>query len=297
MRNALNQSCALSSIHWLHYKSSSFAVAALLACPLTVALAHAQGDAPPVTLAASASEALPSPPAADPNLSEPNPSLPEANPAMPAADPSVPRTNTSGPGATRDPDISWKHFPMRVLEDQKNLWLFPTQLARGKHWVPTLAITGVTGVLIATDPHTQPHFRNNAAFDGTSEIFSTSNTAIVEFGVPAVIYVTGLVRHDSYTQQTAILAGEAYVDTTSPQVVIQLVSRRLRPSQVAPEHDFRDTFFRTRAVDVFSKGTSFPSGHATAAFAVATVMARRYGQQARSRNKGSGGGIGFPIAR
>ena len=75
-----------------------------------------------------------------------------------------------------------------------------------------------------------------------------------------------------------MLAGEAYVDSTIPQVVIQLVSRRLRPSQVAPEHDFRDTFFRSGAGDVFSKGTSFPSGHATAAFAVATVMARRYGQ-------------------
>jgi membrane-associated phospholipid phosphatase len=61
-------------------------------------------------------------------------------------------------------------------------------------------------------------------------------------------------------------------------VIIQLVSRRLRPSQVAASHDFRDTFFSTSAANVFTKGTSFPSGHATAGFAIATVMARRYGQ-------------------
>jgi membrane-associated phospholipid phosphatase len=185
--------------------------------------------------------------------------------------------NTSGPGATKDPEISWKHMPMRVLEDQKGLWLFPTQLARGRHWVPTLAITGVTGVLIATDPHTQPYFRDNRAFEETSEIFSTANTGIVELGVPATVYVVGLLRRDSYTQQTAMLAAEAYVDSAIPHVIIKLVSRRLRPSEVAPDHDFRDTFFRSH-VTALGKGSSFPSGHAAAAFSIGTVLARRYGK-------------------
>jgi len=166
---------------------------------------------------------------------------------------------------------------MRILEDQKDLWLFPTQLARGRHWAPTLAITGATGALIATDPHVEPFFRNNASFEETSEIFSTSNTAIFEFGVPAAVYVTGLLRHDSYTTQTAILTGEAYLDSAIPHVVIKLVSRRLRPSAVPPNQDFRDTFFQAH-VTALGKGSSFPSGHAAAAFSIATVMAKRYGQ-------------------
>ena len=199
-------------------------------------------------------------------------------PGTSESNPGNTQQNTTGPGATKDPDITWKHMTMRILEDQKDLCLFPTQLAHGKHWVPTLAIAGVTGVLIATDPHDEPYFRNNKAFEETSEIFSTSNTGIVELGVPVATYAIGLLRHDSYTQQTAMLAGEAYVDSTIPQVIIQLVSRRLRPSQVAASQDFRDTFFRTGAANVFTKGTSFPSGHATAGFAIATVMARRYGR-------------------
>lgn len=165
---------------------------------------------------------------------------------------------------------------MRILEDQKDLWLFPTQLARGKHWVPTLAITGVTGVLIATDPHTQPYFRNSTPFDEFADVFSTTNTGIVEIGVPVAVYVTGLLRHDSYTVQTAMLTGEAYLDSAIPHVVIKLLSRRLRPSAVPPQQDFRDTFFRSH-VGVLGKGSSFPSGHAAAAFSIATVMARRYG--------------------
>lgn len=192
-----------------------------------------------------------------------------------AANPHNTQQNTTGTGATKDPDISWKHLPKRILEDQKDLWLFPTQLARGEHWAPTLGIAGATGVLIATDPHTQPFFRNNSSFEETSEIFSTSNTAIVEFGVPAVVYITGLVRHDSYTTQTAILTGEAYLASAIPDLAIKVVTRRLRPADVGPAHDFRDTFFQAHGTAL---GSSFPSGHAAAAFSIATVMAKRYGE-------------------
>jgi membrane-associated phospholipid phosphatase len=51
------------------------------------------------------------------------------------------------------------------------------------------------------------------------------------------------------------------------------VSRRLRPSDIAPQGPFNDTFFRANN-GVFNH--SFPSGHAMEAFAVATVFAQRY---------------------
>jgi membrane-associated phospholipid phosphatase len=275
MRNTLNSHHGFSANEWLRNKSISLLIAALLAWPLTIAAAFAQDDGPAVTAAASG----PSASAVQASLSAPetNATLADSDPRVPAADPGVPQGNANGTGATHDSDISWKHLPMRVLQDQKNLWLFPTQLARGRHWVPTLAIAGVTGALIATDPHDEPYFRNNSAFEETSEIFSTTNTEIVEIGFPAAVYLTGLLRHDSYTEQTAILAAEAYVDSVIPNVVIKDISRRLRPSAVPPNRDFRDTFFQS-GVTVVGKGSSFPSGHATAAFSIATVMARRYGE-------------------
>jgi membrane-associated phospholipid phosphatase len=267
----VNRRHVLPAANLLRKEVITLVVMVLLALPLTKTTALAQDDGPSFTATANGRSE------ADSSVLEANPTAPSADPGIPQADPAGPRANTHGTGATKDSDISWKHFPMRILEDQKELWLFPTQLARGKHWVPTLAITGVTGVLIATDPHTEPYFRNSAAFDEFADVFSTTNTGIVEIGVPVITYMVGLLRHDSYTQQTAMLAGEAYLDSAIPHVVIKLVSRRLRPAAVAPNHDFRDTFFQS-PVGLLGKGSSFPSGHAAAAFSIATVMARRYGE-------------------
>lgn len=267
-----------SATSLVHRKLLFLTITALLGWPLTIAAALAQdGGALSAMAPSDIREARLSASEANPAALNADSGTREADSSVPTADPGIPQTNASGTGATKDPEISWKHMPMRVLEDQKDLWLFPMQLARGKHWVPALAIAGATGVLIATDPHSERYFRNNAAFDETSEVFSTTNTAIVEFGFPAVVYVTGLLRHDSYTKKTAMLAAEAYVDSAIPHVVIKDISRRLRPSAVPANQDFRDTFFQSH-VTVFGKGSSFPSGHAAAAFSIATVMARRYGE-------------------
>ena len=76
-------------------------------------------------------------------------SLPDA--PIPTAD--AQRASTA---AIDDIDISWKKLPRRILTDQKNIWLFPTQVARGRYWLPTLAVVGGTAALIATDPKTAP---------------------------------------------------------------------------------------------------------------------------------------------
>jgi hypothetical protein len=257
MRDTVNRSYVGFTRSLLRKRFIVLVSTALLTWPLTIATALAQEGGPSLTVAAK-------------DVSEADPSVP------PEPDPGIPQANANGSGATKDPDISWKHFPMRILEDQKDVWLFPTQLARGKHWVPTVAVTLITGALIAADPHDEPYFRSNSSFKDFSKVFSTTNTGIVEIGVPVAVYVTGLLRHDSYTEQTAMLAGEAYLDSAIPHVVIKLLSRRLRPSAVPPQNDFRDTFFRSQ-VGILGKGSSFPSGHAAAAFSIATVMARRYG--------------------
>lgn len=262
MRKLVTQSRVFFAKSLLPKKYLSFLIVSFLAWPIMAATTLAQDDSPSFTAAAI-------------DVSDADSSVPSADPRFPQPDPGNPQANSNGTGATIDPDISWKHLPMRVLQDQKELWLFPTQLARGRHWIPTLAIIGITGGLIAADPHIEPHVRNNPAFDETSEIFSTTNTGIVEAGVPAAIYLTGLLRHDSYTQETAILAGEAYLDSAIPHVVIKMISRRLRPSAVPASHDFRDTFFQSK-LGFLGKGSSFPSGHAAAAFSIGTVIARRY---------------------
>lgn len=179
--------------------------------------------------------------------------------------------------ATLERDVTLRTLQKNFLYDQKDIWLFPVQLAKGRDWLPSLAVTGATAALIAVDPHDTPYFRRTAQFGGFNEAFSGSITASEIAFVPAAFLVAGHFRHDSYAEKTALLAGEAYADSAVIDVALKGVSRRLRPSDIAPYGDFSDTFFQSH-VSPAVINTSFPSSHATAAFAVATVFAQRYRQ-------------------
>jgi membrane-associated phospholipid phosphatase len=176
-------------------------------------------------------------------------------------------------GAERE--VSWRGLPRNFLQDQKDIWLFPVQLGKGRHWAPTIAVTGVTAALIAADPHDTPYFRRTQRFEGFNEVFSGRNTALGMAIVPAAFLVVGHFRHDSYAEKTALLAGEAYADSAIVDIVMKAATRRLRPSDIAPNGNFSDTFFSSTKAHSWTS-TSFPSGHAAAAFSIATVFAHRY---------------------
>ncbi len=171
--------------------------------------------------------------------------------------------------------VDWHSLPRDFLHDQKEIWLFPTQLAKGKHWVPTIAITGITAGLIVADPHAMPYFRSHRGnLDDINDVFATSVTTAAVIGVPASLMAAGYARHDQYQVSTAILAGEAYADSAVVDLVIKAITRRQRPIDVAATGSFHDTFFAGGKSPF--KGSSFPSGHAIGAFSVATVIAKRY---------------------
>ena len=175
---------------------------------------------------------------------------------------------------------SWRRLPKDFLHDQKGIWLlFPAQLAKGQHWVPTLAITGLTAGLIAADSHAMPYFRSHQRnLDDLNDVFDSYITTGEVIAVPASLMVAGYLRHDDYQVDTAMLAGEAYADSAIVDLAIKAVSRRERPSDVRPGALFTDTFF-SGGKSPF-KGSSFPSGHAAGVFSVATVVASRYHKRA-----------------
>jgi membrane-associated phospholipid phosphatase len=191
-----------------------------------------------------------------------------------AAD-ATPQNSAATRGTERD--VSWGTLPRNFLQDQKDIWLFPVRLAKGHDWLPTLAVTGVTAALIVADPHDTPYFRRTTRFEGFNDAFSGSITAGEIAAVPAAFLIVGHFRHDSYAEKTALLAGEAYADSAIVDIVMKMATRRLRPSDIAPNGTFSDTFFHSH-VSASGISTSFPSGHAAAAFAVATVFAHRYRQ-------------------
>ena len=45
-------------------------------------------------------------------------------------------------------EVTWRSLPKDFLRDQKDIWLFPTQLAKGNHWDDRMASgTGRQGAL------------------------------------------------------------------------------------------------------------------------------------------------------
>jgi membrane-associated phospholipid phosphatase len=174
-----------------------------------------------------------------------------------------------------DREVSWRSLPKDFLQDQKNIWLFPTQLAKGHFWLPTLAVAGGTAGLIVADPHVMPYFRDHARnLDDINDVFDAPITTGEVIAVPASLLLAGYVRHDTYQVSTALLAGEAYADSAVVDLAIKAVTRRKRPSDVHPGESFNDTFF-SGGKSPF-KGSAFPSGHAAGVFSVATVVATRY---------------------
>jgi len=172
-------------------------------------------------------------------------------------------------------EATWRTLPGDFLHDQKDLWTFPWQLAKGKHWVPTLIVVGGTVGLIYADPHDTPYFRKHQSnWDDVNDVFDPIITTGEVISLPAGLLTAGYIRHDDRELNTALLAAEAYGDSVVINLAMKAVTRRQRPSDVPLNGDYSNTFFNGSKSPF--KGSSFPSGHATAVWSVATVVAERY---------------------
>ena len=196
-------------------------------------------------------------------------SAPPASTGVPAP------TASTEPAPSPGRQVSWKLLAPNVLRDQKPIWLFPVRVAQGQHWKPTLAVVLGTAAMVALDPHDTPYFRRTDSFNGFNKVLSGRNTALGTAIVPLSVYAVGLVRHDSYAQQTVLFAGQAVVDAEILTTVLKDITGRLRPVEIPPHGDYSHTWFKSQG-PWFSGRGSFPSGHTIAAFSVATVFAERY---------------------
>lgn len=206
----------------------------------------------------------------------------EAEPVPPAIalpDAPVPAAASSGairPDRSTEREVTWRSLPGDFLHDQKEIWgVFPSRLAHGHHWVPVLAVSGITAGLIFADPHVMPYFRSHAKnIDKLNDVFDPMISTGMIIALPAGLLTAGYIRHDPYQVSTGIMGGLAYGDSVIPNLVVKAITRRERPSDVPTGGSYTGTFFNGDKSPL--KGSSFPSGHATAAFSVATVVSYRY---------------------
>jgi membrane-associated phospholipid phosphatase len=175
---------------------------------------------------------------------------------------------------------SWTKLVPNVASDQKQIWTFPRRLRQRKLWIPTAAVLGITGALVALDPKTGSYFRNSSSFDGFNNVFSSRATDTANVITPLSLYAAGLVLRNPKLRSTGMLAAQALADVEILTIAMKDVDRRWRPADVMRNGDYSDTWFRDTN-RYFRGNGSFPSGHTIAAFSIATVVARRYGHQHR----------------
>ena len=188
--------------------------------------------------------------------------------------PSATEAASPGQQAGADRTVSPGKLPRNILEDQKDIFLFPRQLARGRHWWPTFGVFIVTAGLVASDPYTAPPFRTTNSFSGFNHAFSSTNTAAIIAAVPAAMYGAGWLRKNSYAKETALLAGEAVADGFLLDLAFKGITGRKQPLDYVGNGPYADSFFNGSHNPFHSGG--FYSLHAMAATSVATVISRRY---------------------
>ena len=130
-----------------------------------------------------------------------------------------------------------------------------------------LPLAAVTGTMIGSDQHTMNSLIHINAND--QQHFTTlSNAGVGALGaLPAGMYLWSLNRDAPQAHETGLLSGEALIDSLAVSEAIQLVSLRDRPDV----NNAKGNFFSSSPLD-----SSFPSNHAAAAWAMASVVGDEY---------------------
>jgi len=121
-----------------------------------------------------------------------------------------------------------------------------------------------TAALIATDRRTGDEI---GEFHRQLNISRYVSYAGSDYGVGSValtFYLVGRARHDERARETGLLGAEALIDSAIVVTVLKEITQRRRPLAAKGRSDF------------FDGGSSFPSGHAIEAWALATVIANEY---------------------
>jgi membrane-associated phospholipid phosphatase len=146
--------------------------------------------------------------------------------------------------------------------DQKEIWTSPAKLRLSDtQWL--FPLSGITAGLFVTDRDFSKHLSQSP---GTISHYKTLSNAGVGalIGGGAGMWLLGHVSHNEHWSETGFLAGEAALNSLVVVESMKYSLQRERPYQGNGSGSF------------FQGGTSFPSEHAAAAWAIAGVVAHEY---------------------
>jgi membrane-associated phospholipid phosphatase len=171
--------------------------------------------------------------------------------------------NGSAVCAQTPPRSLERDFFKNILNDQKTIWTTPMRLRRrDAKWAIPAGIGFMA--LVTTDRITGDEM---AEFDRqlkTSRIVSNAGSVYGLGTIAGAFYLFGRSKNDDRARETGLLSAEALVNAVIVESALKRITQRARPLSGVERSEF------------FDGGNSFPSGHSTQAWAVATIIANEY---------------------
>jgi membrane-associated phospholipid phosphatase len=168
------------------------------------------------------------------------------------------------PGDTENVKPLGRKLLSNVLLDQKEIWTSPFRM-HGKDALLWIGFAGVTAALIATDHQTSTIFENSKGQVTWGNNISKIGATYTLIPIVGGFYGLGVLWDNPKARETGVLGGEALIDTLIVVEVLKPIAGRNRPNSGNESREF------------FDGGSSFPSGHAIASWALASVVAHEYG--------------------
>jgi hypothetical protein len=166
------------------------------------------------------------------------------------------------PEATPSPSLE-KEFFKNILRDQKAIWLAPLHVRRSDaKWMIPSGI-GLMA-LVTTDRISGDEMAEAERQVKLSRAISYAGSVYALGAAAGTFYVIGRNTNNDRARETGLLSAEALVDSLIVEGALKGITQRARPQGGIERSEF------------FDGGSSFPSGHSTQAWAVATIVANEY---------------------
>jgi membrane-associated phospholipid phosphatase len=180
--------------------------------------------------------------------------------------------SASGADSVAYPELN-KTYLKSYYYDTKSFIVSPAKW-KARQWIEFGAITGAGILAYTQDEKIQTYFvghQSETADNLSKYIFEPIGNGIGTSVIIGGFYLGGRLARDKRLAGTSLTAAKAFIVSTVCTQVIKQLTHRHRPYQdEIPDHaqwegPFADIHY-----------TSFPSGHSTAAFSLATVFALEY---------------------
>lgn len=135
----------------------------------------------------------------------------------------------------------------------------------------TLGIIGTGAILYTQDEKIRDYVQDHrtATLDNLSPAFERLGNGIYDVGFLALYGGSGYIMKNEKMQEVSLLSFESFIVANTVGTVVKSGAGRTRPNEDEGSSRFTPVSFD-------SAHTSFPSGHTTSAFSIASVFADEY---------------------